>query len=121
MLENPLPSGAIDLTITEAEGSVLGVIARRQPLTRYQLLRAFQTSPVVGLNTSKGSLYPLIGRLVARGLVSSETGPGTRATEVLRLTSRGHEALCAWVKAILPQHTLRYDPLKFRAISLGEL
>jgi DNA-binding PadR family transcriptional regulator len=110
-----------DLSVSEAEGTVLGVVARRQPVTRYQLLRAFQTSPVAGLNTSKGSLYPLVRRLVERDLVTTKPGEGTRETEVLELTTRGREALRRWVKNIGPEHFLEYDPLQFRVVSLGEI
>lgn len=110
-----------DLVVSEAEGSVLGLVARRQPLTRYQILRAFQTSPISGLNTSKGSLYPLVRRLSERGLLEGKAGSGPRETEVLELTPRGYAALRAWVKSVSAHLTLQYDPLKFRAISLGEL
>src|SRR4029079_4162527 len=106
---------------SEAEGTVLGVIARRQPLTRYTLLRAFQTSAIVGVHTSKGSLYPLVHRLVERGLLAGEAGSSDRGTEVLRLTPKGRRSLRDWVQAILPRHALQHDPLKMRAISLGEL
>jgi DNA-binding PadR family transcriptional regulator len=107
--------------VSEAEGTVLGFILRRQPVTRYQILRAFQTSPFTRVNTSKGSLYPLVRRLVERKLVAGKPGTGTRETEVLELTERGHEALRRWVKSVRLDHVLRYDPLKFRAVSLGEL
>ena len=108
-------------SVNEHEGAVLGVIARRQPITRYQLLRAFQCSPVKSYNTSKGSLYPLIVRMVSRGLVQSAPGQGARQTEELSLSEKGYEALRLWVRAITIEHTLNQDPLKVRSISLGEL
>ena len=40
----------------EAEGAVLGLLARVQPLSRYQILRFFQNSPARFQNVSKGSL-----------------------------------------------------------------
>ena len=50
--------------VNEAEGAVLGLLARAQPLSRYQILRFFQNSPARFQNVSKGSVYPLVARLV---------------------------------------------------------
>jgi DNA-binding PadR family transcriptional regulator len=110
-----------DLWVNEAEGTALSVIARRDPITRYELLRAFQLSPMTFPNQSKGSLYPLVRRLVERGFITTELGGGARNTEVLRLSGRGREALRLWVKSIGPALLLPHDPLNFRATSLGEL
>lgn len=110
-----------DITVNEAEGAALGVICRRQPITRYQLLRAFQLSPVTHPNKSKGSLYPLVSRLLERSFLSTEPGGGARDTEVLRLTERGQKALRQWVNAISSAMILPHDPLKARVVSLGEL
>jgi DNA-binding PadR family transcriptional regulator len=107
--------------VNEAEGTVLGVVSRRQPLTRYQLLRAFQNSPVTTPNKSKGSLYPLVRRLVERGFLVLEAGDGARDTEVLRLTADGKAALRSWIHGISAAHMLIHDPIKVRAVSLGLL
>lgn len=120
MRDDPLTDAA-DLVVNEPEGTVLGVIARRQPMTRYQLLRAFQRSPLTIQNTSKGSLYPLVRRMLERGMLLCEPGGRTRDTEVLKLTGRGYKALRLWIQGIGPEHMILRDPIKMRALSVGEL
>src|SRR5699024_7136215 len=68
----------VDVAVSEHEGTVLGMVARWQPLTRYQLLKAFERSPISSYNTSKGSLYPLVSRMIGRGFLITETGTGPR-------------------------------------------
>jgi len=107
--------------VNEHEGAVLGVIARRQPVTRYQVLRAFQRSPVRMYNSSKGSLYPLIARMVDRQLVVVNGQPTRRETETLSLSESGYDALRLWVQGLRLDQTLIQDPLLVRATSLGEI
>jgi len=107
--------------VNEPEGTVLGFIARNEPVTRYQILRAFRRSPLTIQNTSKGSVYPLVRRMVARGLVVTERRGDTEEAEVLTLTPNGVEALRLWVRAVGPQYMLLRDPIKMRVLSIGEL
>jgi DNA-binding PadR family transcriptional regulator len=109
-----------DLPVNEYEGAVLGMIARTEPVTRYQLLKAFRESPTTTYNTSKGSFYPLVGRLVGRGFVAAS--PGKRpGSELFTLTPLGHRALTQWVSATGPQHSMVHDPLLLRVMSLTDL
>ena len=111
----------IDIAVNEHEGTVLGMVARWQPVTRYQLLKAFDRSPISSYNTSKGSLYPLVGRMIARGFLDTGTSQGARESEVLSLSSLGRDALKDWVMRVGAQHSMVHDPLQVRILALGEL
>ena len=109
------------VAVNEHEGTVLAMIARWQPVTRYQLLRAFARSPISSYNTSKGSLYPLVGRMMERGFLLTEIGEGPRESELISLSPTGYQALRGWIMNIGPQHSLIHDPLHVRILALGEL
>src|SRR3954454_25408593 len=99
---------ASDFAVTEFEGSVLGLISRSQPVHRYGLYKEFEQSPATGFR-SKGGLYPLVDRLIARGLVaSSARGTGAR-TATLSLTPLGYDALAQWIARAEPEHSLTSD------------
>lgn len=106
--------------VNEREGAVLGLIAKEQPLTRYKLFRAFQRSPTTSFHTSKGSLYPVVSRMIDRGLVSAEMRSGGRASELLSLTDLGRQALSYWIDNIGQLHSFAYDPVLLRVMSLGD-
>lgn len=111
---------ASDLTVTEFEGSVLGLISRTQPVLRYGLFKAFEQSPATGFR-SKGGLYPLVDRLIARGLIaSSGKEKGNRGAK-LSLTALGHDALSEWVGRADPEQSLTSDPMLLRMLALGDL
>lgn len=108
--------------LTDNEGSLLGVVARRQPVTTYQLLKTYEASPVSSFNTSKGGVYKMVRRLVDQGLLGAESIPDdARNSEVLRCTDLGLDMLRAWVMDVKPIHTLVYDPLRTRLLSLDLL
>ena len=113
--------GESDIAVNEHEGTVLGMVARWQPVTRYQLLKAFERSPISSYNTSKGSLYPLVGRMIVRGFIVGETGEGPRESELISLSPLGREALNRWIMRIGPQHAMVHDPLQVRILALCEL
>lgn len=111
-----------DDNLTDNEGSLLTLVLRRQPVTAYQLLRIYAQSPVSSYNESKGSLYPLIRRLKARGLIATEAVAGDgRKAERLSCTDMGKAAARHWVKRLEPRHILPDDPLRTKAISFGLL
>lgn len=112
---------ASDIAVNEHEGTVLGMVARWQPVTRYQLLKAFERSPISSYNTSKGSLYPLVGRMMVRGFIVAETGDGPRESELISLSPLGREALHRWIMRIGVQHGMVHDPLQVRILALCEL
>jgi DNA-binding PadR family transcriptional regulator len=109
------------IAVNEHEGTVLGMVARWQPLTRYQLLKAFERSPISSYNTSKGSLYPLVGRMIVRGFLVTETSDGPRESELISLSPLGRQALHRWIIKIGPQHGMVHDPLQVRILALCEL
>lgn len=73
-------------------------------------------------NTSKGGVYKMVRRLIDRGLILAEPIAGdARNSEALRCTGEGLERVRAWVKDVRPIHTLVYDPLRTRLLSLNLL
>jgi DNA-binding PadR family transcriptional regulator len=108
-------------TVNEAEGPVLGLLARVQPLSRYQILRFFQNSPARFQNISKGSLYPLVSRLLDRGFIQSKPGGGPHGAPVYSLTDLGRTALRNWTKRMDNRDMLPLDALEQRVFSLTEL
>ncbi len=100
-------------TLTDNEGALLALILRRQPVSAYQIGRAFDASPIHTLNTNKGKLYPLLQRLHERGLLSADKVEGDRRrTQLFECTEAGRTALKAWVCSIRPEHDLLHDPLR---------
>lgn len=107
--------------VNEAEGAVLGLLARVQPLSRYQILRFFQNSPARFQNVSKGSLYPLVSRLLERAMIQSQAGTGPHGAPVYSLTALGESALRNWTMRLHSRDMLPLDPLEQRVFSLTEL
>ena len=108
-------------TLTDNEGALLALVLRRQPISAYQIGRAFETSPIHTLNTSKGKLYPLLHRLEARGLLNAEeVSSDRRRTQLFECTQKGKTALREWAAAFRPEHALLHDPLrkKLQALDL---
>ncbi len=76
------------------ETVVLAEIAR-QPLHGYQLVERLRTQSKGILALGEGTLYPLLYRLEANGLVRGqwEPGAGGRRKRVYSLTRKGHRCL----------------------------
>ena len=110
-----------DLSVSEYEGLALGLIQRRQPITRYQVYKSFHRAPLATPNASKGSLYPLIGRLMRRGFVCAESGTNARNAELLSVTDLGRAAIRDWVFNIDSTQALEYDPIEAKLLSLSQL
>jgi DNA-binding PadR family transcriptional regulator len=122
MARQPAATGEDNaILVNEHEGAVLGLISRSQPLTRYQLYKAFQQSPTTTYNTSKGSLYPLVTRLIERGLVGVEENKSRRDAELLSLTRSGYAALTRWIEQTGPQHSFINDPMLLRVMALSDV
>jgi DNA-binding PadR family transcriptional regulator len=113
--------GQSKLSVSEHEGTVLSVVARGQPLTRYQILRTLERSPTTSYNTSKGSLYPLVTRMLERGFLEAESISSGRERELLRLTEEGKQALRLWILTSVPQQLVGHDALLLRILSLEDL
>jgi DNA-binding PadR family transcriptional regulator len=110
-----------EITVNEHEGAVLALIARLQPVTRYALYKAFKELPTTSYNASKGSLYPLIGRMIDRGFAVAGGLKGPRQGEVLKLTRLGNKALSRWIVQTGPEQSFTRDPLLLRMMSLNDL
>jgi DNA-binding PadR family transcriptional regulator len=97
---------------TDCEASLLLIVLRRQPVTAYRVLRLHALSPVSRCNESKGSLYPLVRRLKARGLLAAGQVAGDgRGAQLLTCTAAGREAVRSWARRIGPEHMFAGDPL----------
>jgi len=113
-------AGKYDLT--DHEGTFLSLVLRIQPATAYQVTKIYEESPVSNFNTSKGKIYPLIRRLVERGLLGKKKVRGDgRGAEQLFCTAEGKKAVRAWVTQIRPTHLLLDDPLRTKVQSFGLL
>lgn len=108
--------------ITENEGNLLSLVLRTQPVTPYQLVRTYEQSPTPTISSSKGSVYPMIRRLTARGLLQTKRVPGDgRNPETLRCTEAGKQAVREWLKDLRRDHTLPGDPMRTRILAFGLL
>jgi DNA-binding PadR family transcriptional regulator len=111
-----------DLSLTDNEGPLLALVLRVQPVTAYQIAKIYADSPVTNFNASKGKLYPLIQRLVRRGLLKAEPVAGDRrGTERLACTAAGRKAVKAWVPDVKEGHLLLEDPLRTKVQSFDLL
>lgn len=110
------------LSLTENEGTLLALVARAEPITAYQIAKVYEESPVSNFNTSKGKIYPMIKRLRQAGLLRARSVKGdARGTERLETTSKGRQAIRAWIKDIRPSHLLPEDPLRTKVQSFDLL
>lgn len=86
--------------MTELEGTVLGLIAVNPKSTAYEVRREFQKSKTAHWRASAGAIYPLLERLVTRGLLTAKTiGGDRRGTKRLELTAAGRVEAQAWLVA----------------------
>lgn len=107
---------------TEGEGTILAIIHRHQPVTAYQLRSLGKTDLVANFNTSKGKIYPVIQRLLARQLLRAEDVVGDRRkAKRLYCTARGQQALRNWLRIRAEDEILTDDPLRDRVQSLSIL
>lgn len=99
--------------LTENEGGLVALIQRKGPLSAYQIAKEYDASPVYTFNTAKGKLYPLLERLIERGLVESERVlHDRRRTKLYSCTDLGRKALKRWVNSFRAEHELPPDPLR---------
>lgn len=112
---------------TELELLVLGVVAKFGPLTPYAVRRHFATSPTPSFSSSAGTIYPVLERLAAEGLVLARDGArGRQARRTYRISAAGRRAHLAWLFATdeaAPEElfTAPHDPLRRRLYFLGLL
>lgn len=113
---------------TELELLVLGVVAKFGPLTPYAVRRHFATSPTPSFSSSAGTIYPVLGRLAADGLLLAREGArGRQARRTYRISAAGRRAHLAWLFATDEAASSEalfsapHDPLRRRLYFLGLL
>ena len=109
--------------LTELEGAVLGVVARKQPLTAYAIRKEFESAVTQSWSASAGAIYPLVRKLVKEGsLAETVKTSDRRGTVLLNLTDVGVENLIGWLK-ISDIKTLGpvADPMRTRGFAFSQL
>lgn len=90
-----------DLSLTHAEAMALMTAYRFGPLTTYRLRRFYAEAPVASYSNSTGTVYPVVRRLSARGLLEVRPVEGSRrGAETIACTEAGRRALKAWVMTL---------------------
>lgn len=110
--------------LSELESFVLGLVWQLGPCSPYELRMSMQRSPSTQWSASAGAIYPLVARLVRRGLLKGRAKrAGRRARREYTLTARGRKKLTEWVGPPFSREavTVSYDPLRSRARFLGVL
>jgi DNA-binding PadR family transcriptional regulator len=109
---------------TELENCVLGVVWLRGPCTAYMVRLEFLASESSHWTGSAGSIYPLVRRLAAAGLIRSRHRKwGSDGKREYSITRAGKSVLRRWIGPPLPPWTAApaFDPLRTRLSFLGAL
>jgi len=111
------------MPVTDLEAAALGCVAREAPCSAYAIRRHFRTSPSAHFSDSAGSVYPLVRRLSARGLLAARVVRlGERRTLAYVCTPRGRAELRRWLEVPLqPRGMVTVDPLRTRLLFLEQL
>ena len=110
--------------LSELEGVCLGILARRNPCTVYQVRRDLKESPSAHWQASAGSVYPLFTKLENEGFVTaSADSTDGRGRRLLRVTAKGKKAMRKWVLAGVDAELVSFvtDPIRSRMFSLQVL
>ena len=110
--------------LSELEGVSLGIIYKQQPCTAYRVRRELKEAPSSHWRASAGSVYPLLARLEAEGLVVTTTDKNDgRGRKLLKVTAEGRTSLRAWVIAGADPDLVSAvtDPLRSRTFFLDVL
>lgn len=101
--------------LTELEGAALAQVVRAGACTPYAIKETFRTSPSRFWSGSAGAVYPLVRRLVARGLLVSRPDlRDRRARRVVSATPAGRAALQSWLVDAERAADFGFDPLRTR-------
>ena len=107
------------MQLTDLEGAALAEIAGRGVATSYAVARTFRESPSEYWSGSAGAVYPLLKRLMERGLLVADAGSrGRRAHTGYALSDAGRAALQAWLLDAKRASGLGFDPLRTRAVHM---
>jgi DNA-binding PadR family transcriptional regulator len=110
--------------LSELEGCVLGIVHVRGRCTAYEVRKELENSPSAYWSASAGAVYPLVERLVARGLLAvHETEWGSRTRRAFSLPRRGLSALRRWIGPAVPDWAAAatFDPIRTRLLFLKVL
>lgn len=109
--------------LSELEGAVLGIVARKQPLTAYAIRKEFHNAVTQSWSASAGAIYPLVRRLVMDGLLIENSKPNdARKSVLLSISQKGRNHLCAWIKeGDLKTLGPVADPMRTRGFAFFEL
>jgi len=115
-------SSSEDLSLTHAEAMALMTAYRFGPLTTYRLRRLYAEGPVASYSNSTGTVYPVVRRLSARGLIEARPIEGSRrGAETLVCTETGRCALKAWVMQVGKEEAILSDAARSKLSCLALL
>ena len=106
-------SVALERPLSSLEMTALGIILKRGPCIAHAVVSEFAGSQTFAYRSGAGSIYPLLKRLTATGLLRLE---GKRYA----LTGEGREALRQWLRPPFPDgdFSTNLDVLRSRAYFL---
>ena len=109
--------------LTEFETCTLATIREHQPCSAYEVRQVFARSSTPEWSGSTGSIYPVVERLLRRGLVRVEAQPGDgRGRRNLTVTADGETAVLAWIGDLEPWAAKATpDPIRTRVSFLDQL
>lgn len=110
--------------LSELEGVSLGIVYKHQPCTAYRVRRELQGAPSSHWRASAGSVYPLLARLTAEGLVTSANDEQDgRGRKLLSVTEKGRKSLKNWVATGADHEHISSmaDPIRSRTFFLDVL
>lgn len=109
--------------ITELEHCALAEIRHLQPCSAYAVRQVFARSATPEWSGSTGAIYPVIKRLLGRGLIEVEPQAGDpRGRRNLRVTAEGERAIREWIVGLEPWTAKATpDPIRTRVSYLGQL
>jgi DNA-binding PadR family transcriptional regulator len=87
------------MNYTQLEFALLGLV-HQQPMSGYGLRKVFASSAMGGFSDSPGAIYPALGRLEKRGLVTGtvQETSSLRRRRVFKITPAGLAAFKMWLK-----------------------
>lgn len=114
--------GALNGLLTNRENVVMSLVWSHQPVTAYRIRRFFADSIVTHFTNNTGTIYPIIRRLVERGLlVSTPVEESRRGAETLTCSPEGEAAVAAWIRQIDGADMVLEDPLRTKMAAMDVL
>src|SRR3954462_1918303 len=110
--------------LSDLEACVLGVVWRDGPCTAYAVRQELAASSTPRWSDSAGSIYPVLDRLEALGLVAATARTwGERGKKEFAATAAGASRLRAWVPQVTAADACgpTYDPIRTRFCFLAVL